>query len=218
MNLTITTQPAAEPVTLSEVYAQLRLDTEGSPPEHAHDSLLQSLIATARQEVESMSRRSLVVRPVRLSMPGFPAVDVTSTTDAERRYLVSEIRLHRPPIVRVDSVRYYDSDNALQTVDPASYYVTDEQVPALRFVSGFSAPAVYDRPDAVRVDYVAGYLGEGSPPTTQAELAANVPEQLKQAILVGVELLYDAKTPQERQAIERLRESLVQPLRIQLTP
>lgn len=218
MNLTITTQPAAEPVTLAEVYAQLRLDTEGSPPEHEHDALLQSHIATARQEVEAMSRRSLVVRTLRLSMAGFPAVDASALSDTERRSRVTAMRLHRPPIVRVDSVRYYDAENTLQTVDPADYYLTDEQVPALRFVTGFSAPAVYDRPDAVRVDYVAGYLGEGSPPTSQAELAANVPEQLKQAILVGVELLYDAKTPQERQAIERLRESLVQPLRIQLTP
>ena len=61
------------------------------------------------------------------------------------------IRLVCPPVIAVSSVRYYDSANALQTVSASDYYVTDEQVPELRFLATFAAPTVYDRPDAVRI-------------------------------------------------------------------
>lgn len=222
MNITVVSGPAFEPVTLAEVYKQLRIDPDdvGSPSELSHpdDSLLEGQIATAREFVESATRRSMIQRTLRISCAGFPRVCYGW------RYpwpgagvAVDRILLLRPPIIRVESVRYYDADNALQTVDAASYYWTDDQVPELRFVSSFSAPTVYDRPDAVRVDYVAGYTPSGSPATTQAEYAANVPLSLRNAVLIGVQLLYDNLAPADRAAMEALRESLIQPLRIQLT-
>lgn len=220
MNLSVIQPPPFEPVTLAEVRAHLRLDVEGSPAEHPDDAMLLRHIEAARQHVESMARRSLVQQVRRISLGGFPgSVDITMLSDERRRmYAVPDrIQLHRPPVLRIESVRYYDGENALQTLDPASYYVTDEQVPELRFATGFSGVTVYDRPDAVRIDYVAGYAPEGSPATLQADYAAAVPQPLKQAIVLTVQLLYDSLTDQERQAIERLREALVQPLRVQLS-
>lgn len=223
MNLTVITAPPFEPVTLLQVYAHLRLDPdhEGSPGEETHvdDDMLSRMIATARAQVEQMTRRALVQQQIRLSVPAFPrAIDITCVSDKRPRILMQDrILLHRPPLIRVDSVRYYDGDNALQTVDPASYYATDEQVAELRFVSSFSAPTLYDRPDAVRVDYTAGYAPSGSPSSTQADYIGNVPQALKDAILLGVQLLYDQTTPADAEKIERMREALVQPYRVQLT-
>ena len=57
---------------------------------------------------------------------------------------------------------------------------------------------------------------QGSPPATQQDYAANVPRPLKDAILLTVQLLYDPLSDGDRQAIERTREALVQPYRIQL--
>lgn len=220
MNITVITPPLFEPVTLLEVYKHLRLDPdhEGSPGEESHpdDSLLQGYIATSRQHVEQMVRRSLVQQTVRMSMASFP-VNCDSLLAARWRFnVVREIRLHRPPLIRVDSVLYYDGDNTLQTVDQASYYTTDEQVPELRFVSGFSAPTVYDRPDAVRVDYVTGYAPSGSPSSTQEDYTGNVPQWAKDATLIGVQLLYDDMAPADADKLERMREAIVQPHRIQL--
>ena len=39
--------------------------------------------------------------------------------------------LLRPPLIEVQSVEYYDADNALQTVDPALYYTVAGFVPNL---------------------------------------------------------------------------------------
>jgi cysteinyl-tRNA synthetase len=50
----------------------------------------------------------------------------------------------------VTAVEYFDADNTLQTVDPASYYVADAVVPELHFVAAFAAPSTQTRPDAVR--------------------------------------------------------------------
>lgn len=218
MNITITTPPPFEPVTLAEVWKHLRLDPDGSPLEHPDDAMLERHITTARQHVESMTRRALVQQTVRLSMGAFPVSCDYATVSWRRREVVRKILLHRPPIIRVESVSYFDGDNALQTLDAADYYTTDEQVPELRFASAFSAPTIYDRPDAVRVTYVAGYAPEGSPPVTQDEYRASVPMPLRDAILAGVQLLYDDLAAADADKLERMREALVQPYRIQLAP
>lgn len=220
MNITIVTPPPFEPVTLSEVYAQLRItpDRIGSPGEETHpdDAMLTRNIVTAREQVESMARRSLVQRTLRLSMPGFPTGS-RGQFPAARTQAPEFIRLYRPPVLRVESVRYFDAENALQTVDAANYYVTDEEVPELRFVTTFSAPAVYPRPDAVRVQYVAGYTPLGSPPTTQTEFTANLPGALRDAVLIGVELLYGNMTPADAAAATTMQSLMVQPHKVHLS-
>lgn len=221
MNLTVITEPAFEPVTLADVYRHLRLDPDDSPATHPDDPALERHITSARKIVELMARRALILQTLRLSMAGFPhLVQCTTLGDRFRRFVSSEpIRLHRPPLVAVDSVRYFDAENVLQTVDPSSYYTTDEQVPELRFTTSFVMPTVYDRPDAVRVQYRAGYPDAGSPEGgSQVDAAANVPAPLKEAILMGVQLLYDDLSPADRTAIENMREATVQPFRVQLSP
>jgi len=129
----------------------------------------------------------------------------------------AHIYIPRPPVVRVTSVKYYDIDNALQTVDAASYYLTDDEVPELRFVRDFSAPTTYARPDALRVEYVAGYAPAGSPPSSRADYVVNVPQSLVNAILASVTLLYDSLPPANMEAIANMREAYMSPFRVQLS-
>lgn len=220
MNLTVITPPPFEPVSMQQVYQHLRLDPDvsSSPAETSHpdDALLAGFIQTARELVEVATRRALVQRTLRVSCGSFPASCQPWCAPLwQSRETVLRILLRRPPLVRVERVQYYDGSNVLQTVDPASYYVTDDQVPELRFVSAFGVPTVYDRPDALRVEYVAGYAPTGSPPTTQAEYAANVPQIFKDAVLIGVQLLYDNLSQPERKALEDMREAMMQTQRIQ---
>lgn len=218
VNLTVITEPPFEPVSLAGVYSHLRLDTVGSPETHPDDAKLSRNITTARKQVELMTRRALIQQTLRLSMPSFPVSDDAWAVSSNRHAAVRVIRLLRPPIVSVSAVTYYDADNVLQTLSSSDYYITDEQVPELRFVSGFTAPTVYVRPDAVRVAYVAGYAPTNSPPSTLEDYAENVPSSLKDAILLGVQLLYDDLRPEDDTMLSQAREALVQPYRIQLLP
>jgi uncharacterized phiE125 gp8 family phage protein len=219
MNVTTTVEPPFEPITLEDLYRSLRLDTEGSPPTHADDAILTPHITAARQDIEERTRRALVQQTIRVSYPGLPwsrqAYDQLSP--ARRMESLCALRLPRPPLVRVESVHYYDAENTLTLLSPSNYYVTDEQVAELRFTSSFVPPTVYNRPDAVRVSCVVGYAPEGSPPTTQEDYAANVPQQLKQAIILAVQCLYDDLQPADWTKIQTAIEALVQPKRVQLT-
>jgi uncharacterized phiE125 gp8 family phage protein len=216
MNITVIVEPPFEPVTLSEVYASLRLDPEGSPMTHPHDDMLNRYISTARQEVEAMARRCLIEQTLRLSMSGWPINYDTWVQSWSRNNLVRSIRLYRPPVRSVSSVKYYDEDNVLQTLSASDYYITDDPVPELRFKTTFVTPTLYDRPDAVRIEYVCGYDPSSESPTTQAEYAANVPSRLKDAIIIGVQLLYDDLAPADREAYTRTQEALVRPLKLLL--
>lgn len=223
MNLTELVPPPFEPVTLAQVYAQLRLDPDvsSSPAETSHpdDDLLRTHIQAAREYVEIATRRTMVLRTWRVSCGGWPlSCCVLSRWSRCRSHeTVDRILLRRPPLQRVLQVSYYDGANQLQVLPETEWFVTDDQVPELRFSSGFGAPSLYARPDALRVDYQAGYTPAGSPPTTQEEYAATVPATLKQAVLVKVQLLYDNLSPQDRDATERMLEAMLQTLRIQHT-
>lgn len=212
MNLTTIHEPPFEPVTLADVYRVLKIDPEGSPPEHPLDADFARNITSARRNVEKITRRSLIRQTLRLSAADFPVPQWAGAW--ERRYgravlPVGGVKLHRPPVIAVQSVEYFDASNVLQTVDAASYYVTDDEVPEVRFVSTFIAPAVYDRPDALRLTYVAGYLGAGSPPSSQEEYAEHVPSELKDAILVGVQMLQTSTSAQDYELLQRMQAALV---------
>lgn len=219
MNVTTTVEPPFEPITLVDLYRSLRLDTEGSPPTHADDAMLAAHITAARQDIEARTRRALVQQTVRVSYSGFPwsRQAYEQLSPSRRMESLCALRLPRPPLVRVESVHYYDSANTLTLLADSNYYVTDEQMPELRFVATFVPPTTYTRPDSVRVSCVVGYTPDGSPPTTQEDYAANVPQQLKQAIILAVQCLYDDLQPADWTRIQTAIESLVQPYRVQLT-
>ena len=206
MNITVVTQPQAEPVTLEDVYTHLRLDPEDSPPTHPDDDMLSRHITTARIEVEQITRRSLVEQTLRMSLSGFPCFQVRFGYDDDYYPRPGYVELLRPPVLSVLSVKYYDFNNVLQTVDSDEYFVTDDFVPKLQFKDTFAVPETYKRDDAVRVEYVTGYTPEGSPPE---DYAANIPGPIKDAILLGVQLLYDQLSPEQRKAIESARNSLL---------
>lgn len=193
MNLIVVTPPPVEPVGLEEVYDHLRLDVDDSPPEHPHDDMLRRHIKTATDDAERTTKRAFIEQRLRLYGPRFPRCG-------------EGIQLLRPPLQYVLSVQYYDDSNILRTVDGDDYFITEDLVPQLRFIDGFSTPCCYDRPEAFRIDYVAGYEAEGSP---AEDYAANVPPAIKDAILIGVQLLYDPLEPREREALEGARDTLL---------
>ncbi|MHC2573973.1 head-tail connector protein [Rhizobium leguminosarum] len=91
------------------------------------------------------------------------------------------IRLSKGPIIGIVGVKYFDGDNVQQTVNASDYQMlVDAEGAYVAFGSSWSAPRVYDRPDAVSVDYEAG-----------VDTAERVEPQLRTAILLHLAFLYE---------------------------
>lgn len=136
MSITITVQPAEEPVTLAE--AKLQVELIGD----AHDTMLTSLIVAARRYVEARTHRGLVSQTRVLRMDRFPPV----------------ITLREGLLTSVSSVTYVDPAGDTQTLAPADYQVDQySDPPRIAPAYGLAWPATRDQFDAVTVTYVCGY-------------------------------------------------------------
>jgi len=190
MHLTVVTPPAIEPVTFEQVYDHLH-----DPPQN--DDHFARLMTASRMDAESRTNRAFIEQTLRMSGPSC-------------RYAVSSnahgIQLLRHPIIAIESVSFYDTSNALQVVADTDYYVTDDGF--LRFGPSYTYPSLYAREDAFRIQYRAGYI------TGESPSEPNVPEPIKQAILIGVELNWSPLTPDEREAMEKARDALLAPYRV----
>ena len=215
MNLRTIVEPPVEPITLEDCYLQLRLDPLGSPPTHPDDTMLSTMITTARTRAEQVTRRAFVQQTVRMALPGFPCRHFPGSPWGDEEGWTERdgwVELLRPPFAELLQVRYYDDDNAIQTLSPANYFTTDESfLPRLMVTSGYTWPTTYCRDDAVLIDYVVGYAPEGSPPT---DYRANVPSQVKDAIKIGVQLLYDELAPEKREQLEQTFQRLLASFKI----
>jgi len=130
----VVTPPTSEPVTIAEAKMQLHIGAS----DDAHDTELAAFIASAREEWERDTSTALINRTIEHRLPRFQDVVLFTVL----------------PVVSIESVKYIDSDNNEQTIDASQYYLDIDQ---LRFVSGFSKPAIADRSEAVRIQYIAGY-------------------------------------------------------------
>lgn len=162
MALKLITAPAAEPVSASEAKSHLRVDTT------ADDTYIGTLITVARQNVESHLRRSLINQTWEVVLDAFPA---------------GVIRLPKPPLASVTSIKYTDDEGNESTYSSANYVVdTDTEPGRVVLKSGQTWPAVtLAAANGVRVRYVAGYGAAGS----------NVPQAIRQAILLVIGSLYE---------------------------
>lgn len=186
MSITVIRPPAFEPISLEQARQHLRVDVyPGSPATHPDDDLISRAIVAARERAEEITRRALVEQGVRLVAPSW-------YPDAWPRTRQRGIDLLRPPLISVDQVTYYDDNNTLQVVTSSNYFIEETQpVHRLRWAASFDFPCTYDRADAVRVDYTAGYAGQASPVTDQAEAASGIPASIINGMLLLVGDMYE---------------------------
>lgn len=173
MGLVLTAAPSVEPLSLTEAKAHCRVD--GSDD----DTLITALIVTARRMAEQATGRALVTQSWRYTLDAFP---------------VAAIDLPLPPLVSVQSVKYLDADGVLQTlVADTDYSVYLSSLLGLVAPAyGMSWPSPRDVPEAVRIEFTAGYGN-----------AAAVPGDIKQWMLLQICHWYD-----NRQAAGEKREAL----------
>ena len=131
--------PAAEPVSIAEAKAHLRLGGEED------DALVGALIAAARVAVEIEIRQVLVAQGWRVSLDAWPS---------DRRVV-----LPIAPVLSVDAVRVFDADGAATLVPPGDIAVEGE-VLTVRGASAALAPDV--SAGGVAIDVTAGFGAAGA--------------------------------------------------------
>ena len=141
MGIQITTPPAVEPITILALNGETGLKKHVNEAVDVTDSdgLLTSYCQAAWDYAESYTWRSLITRSLRLTLP----------------YWRTCVVLPRPQILSVVSVEYYDDANVLTTLNAADWTIDlNQSVPELHVLD---FPATYERLDAVRINYTAGY-------------------------------------------------------------
>lgn len=148
----VVTAPDAEPVTLDEAKAHLRIDGDDDK------EYISALITAARTHAERHCWRGFVEQTLELVLEQFPCGD--------------SIELVGGNLESVTSVTYVDDDGASQTL-ATSEYVTDTVSEPGRLLLAYdkSWPSTRAQWDAVKVRYVVGWdVDEVPQPIKQAVL------------------------------------------------
>lgn len=167
MSLVMTSPPAAEPVTIADVKAHLRID--GSD----EDILLASLLLTSRLHIETALSLALITQSWTFRLDRWPG---------ERC-----LELPLAPLRAVAEVRVRDAAGTA-TVVPAESYLVDLASRPARLVWNNVAPPEPQTPaSGIEIDLLAGFGGG----------ADSVPAPLKHAILLLAAHWYEHRDPNE---------------------
>lgn len=140
--VTVTAEPASEPITLDEVKAQCRITGSNE------DSLLTAYISAARLFVEQYTGLRIVEQTVEFRGSNF----------FDLAYLPVA------PLQSVSSIAYLDPDGTEQTLATTIYEsVLIGLAPSIRLKVDQSWPSIRYASDAVRVVAVAGYSSVPEP-------------------------------------------------------
>lgn len=146
--------PAVEPITLAEVKAHLRLDTDDE------DALLAGLARTARCHLEVETGLCLILRTLRLYLDDWPEGRV--------------IQIARGPVQTIETVTVYDALGAPVALNAAGYVLDGEACPA-RLV--LPARRASERAvNGIEIDFSAGFGESGAdvPDTLKRALLLHV--------------------------------------------
>jgi uncharacterized phiE125 gp8 family phage protein len=136
MNITQTTEPVLEPLTIAEIKEHSRIETDDD------NYYLQELIPAARQYTEKFTNRQLI----------------TATYDYTLDRFCNIIELPRPPLQSVTWIKYIDENGSLQTLASSVYdVVTTKILGEIRLAYDENWPNHRDTYNAVQIRYVAGY-------------------------------------------------------------
>lgn len=99
--------------------------------------------------------------------------------------------LPRCPLVSITSIKYDDVNNAEQTLAASNYFLDTASLPGrIRWSSNATLPGLYDKPNCVRIRYVAGHGAAGA--TTDAQQSA-VPAVAKSCVKIRTTDLWDRR-------------------------
>ncbi|MFZ3132767.1 MAG: head-tail connector protein [Desulfosporosinus sp.] len=181
MALALKTAPATEPITLAE--AKLYLHADDSTVE---DTLITAFITAAREYCEDYQNRAYVTQTWELWLDDWPDDDF--------------IRIPLSPLRAANSIKYYDTANAVATMTATDYFVDTKSNPGrVSLTYGMTWPTTTLRPaNGVVIEFEAGYGA-----------VAAVPQTVKQAMLLHLSLLYEPCDAERGKQLTRARDALL---------
>lgn len=131
--------PATAPIALADLRAQVRAPSANT----IEDTLLTDKLAAARSHLERTLNIAIGAQAYELVLDCWPS---------------ASIELLPAPLQSVESITYYDTDNAEQTLSTDVYGVATHIRPGFVYLKqDQSWPDIYARPDAIKVAFTAGY-------------------------------------------------------------
>jgi len=154
----VITPASTYPVSLTEAKSHLKVDTT------ADDTYITSIIKAATQLSEEYTNRFFIDTVIEQTCSDFAQLQT----------------LFKSKVSAVAHVKYYDSDNSLQTLSSTIYDTQLQYEPSqIQLADDKSFPEITKRNDAVVARYTVGY-----------GTASDVPEIIKQAILLTIGNFY----------------------------
>lgn len=151
-------EPSANILTLSDAKDHCFVTSTDADVE----GILTTLITVAREYAEARTWRQVVPATYKLFLDDFPP---------------NIIELRKPPVISVDSIKYYDPNDVLQTVSSSDYQVDIDSEPG-RIEPDGSWPSADDRLNAVEITFQAGY--------DASDDYHKLPKKIKQAMLLMI--------------------------------
>lgn len=173
----VITAPTTEPISTTEAKLYLKVD------DSTDDTLIASLIKAVRQACEKYTGRQLITATLEANLDEFP--------DKSEDYT---FELYGCPVSKINSIKYYDSSDVLQTLSTSVYladYVSEPSRVSLAI--GQSWPDVSGRINAVVINYECGY---GS--------ASSVPDAIKAGLYLHLGHLYENRQDVTKEAVNEL--------------
>jgi len=185
--LTVTSAPASEPITLAEAKTALRIDHD-----EWNDEIEDVWLPAAREEIERRLSVKLVTQTVKVTLDRFPSLGIVGLDDQDRLRVVPAeqiiagqiaagvIEIPVESVASISSVKYYDTDNTLQTISSSNYQVDTARTPCrIAPVLGYAWPATRAKLAAVEIVAVVGAA------------AASVSPMLKAALILTLRARYE---------------------------
>ena len=145
-------KPAKEPVSEKDIFADRRLSTEDE------FNLIRRLISAAREECENITRRIIAPRQFEFVLDAF-AGDIALV----------------PPVVSVQSVKYYNASDVLTTVDASLYRLVGASGLNPRIVGVGDWPTTARNfPESVVITATLGYVDGTCPDAIKSWIISRV--------------------------------------------
>ena len=164
MNLRLITAPTVEPVSLETTKSFLRVDGTDNDP------TIMMLMAAAREKGEELARRAFITQTWDMTVDCW-TVDL-------------RLKVYRPPLQSVVSVKYLDRSNVEHTF--SDYVVDTRNEPGVIIFNSLPGAALLES-GAITVRFEAGFGDAG----------VNVPERIKKNILALTAYWFENREAQD---------------------
>lgn len=174
-SLKLVTAPSVTPISLADAKTQMRIESSDD------DAYITRLIdvAVAYTDARGALGRAMITQRW-----------AQSFYEHDNRVYLKIV-----PAKTLVSITYYDTSNVLQTATISDYLlVTDDDWAYVEPVSGKVWPSVYNRADAIKINFDAGYGAD----------ATNVPQHVRHALFLLVAHWYENREEASDKALQSI--------------